>query len=332
MHPCQKRSILLYNKLIPAALLLTVIFTGRVSAQCLSSVNPVGGTNNLLVLEKQSLRAIAFFRYNYGDRYYEGSKPSEFNLITSARYSYAGVVLGYGLTGNITLESEFGYFFDKSQVYNIDPTYTLSGRGLSSAVLSLKYGLLKDYPRRFFISSSIGAKIPFTARPQSRDGVELPIELQPTTGASGVVWQGFMVKEQPVSGSRYFFTARVEVNARNRQDFRQGTSAFLSLFYSKHLMASWLKGDWTAIIQLRNELRGRDMIADEWKESTGSCIFYLSPQVNYFLSEKWNISLTGDIPVWQHFTGTQLATRYGISMNVARDFNLARQNKGRTVE
>jgi hypothetical protein len=326
--PSQRRFILSYNKLIPVALFVTALLTGRMSAQCLSSVNPVGGTNNLLVLEQQSLRIITFFRYNYGDRYYEGSSLSDFNLISSARYSYAGMILGYGLTGNITLESELGYFFNKSQIYNLDPPYTLSGMGFSSAVLSVKYGILKDYSRRFFISSSLGAKIPFTTRPQSRGGVELPVELQPTTGAFGLVWQGFMVKEQPVSGSRYFLTARIEANASNRQGYRQGTSTFLSLFYSKHLMFSWLKGDWTAIVQIRNEFRGSDRIADGWKESTGSCIFYLSPQVNYFLREKWNISLTGDIPLWQHFTGTQLATRYGISLNVARDFNFRKQENG----
>jgi hypothetical protein len=312
------------SKIITAALLLTVIMTGRAGAQCLSSVNPVGGSGNLLVLEKNSLRTITFFRYNYGNQYYEGSERSDFDLIQSAGYSYGGIVAGYGATDRITLETELGYYFNKTQVYNLDPDYKLSGSGFSSTVLSAKFGLLKDNARRFYISSSLGVKIPFTTSPIIRDGVELPLDLQTTTGAMGVVWQAFVVKEQPVSGIRWFLTERVEANARNRQDYRQGTSAFTSLFFSKHLMFPWLKGDWTAIMQLRNELRGRDQTGDLWRESTGSSVFYLSPQINYFIKEKWNLSLSADIPLWQKFTGTQLAMKYGFSLNLARDFALGK--------
>ncbi len=307
------------------ALMLVLTATGDAFAQCLSSVNPVGGSNNLLVLEKNSLRTIAFFRYNYGNRYYEGTKPSEFDLIKSASYSYGGIVAAYGVTNSITLETELGYYFNKTQVYNMEPAYTLSGNGFSSAVVSARAGLVKDNARRFFISSSMGAKIPFATRPQSCDGVELPLDLQTTTGATGLVWQAFVVKEQPVSGTRWFLTERIEVNARNRNGYRQGSSAFTSFFYSKHLMFSWLKGDWTLIMQLRNELRGRDQTDDGWRESTGSTLVYLSPQINHFIKEQWNVSLVADIPVWQHFTGTQLAMKYGFSLNVSRDFSPKRE-------
>jgi hypothetical protein len=312
----------LLSKEIVIAVVLTVTATVSAGAQCLSSVNPVGGSNNLLVLEKNSFRAITFFRYNYGNRYYEGTERSDFDLIDRAGYSYGGMVAAFGLTDRLTMEAEMGYYFNKTQVYNLDPQYTLTGRGLSSAVLSARIGLLKDNSRRLFISSSVGAKIPFSTRPQSRDGVELPLDLQTTTGATGLVLQGFAVWELPVSGTRWFLTERVEVNARNRQDYRQGTSAFTSLFYSKHLMFPWLKGDWTAILQVRNELRGRDRTADGLRESTGSTVFYLSPQINYFIREKWNLSVTADLPLWQSFIGTQLAMRYGFSLNLARDFSL----------
>lgn len=317
-----RRYILLLSRLALSVYIVMLLSGGNTSAQCLSSVNPVGGSNNLLVLEKNSLMVITFLRYNYGDRYYEGSQRSEFNLISSASYSYGGVILGYGVAEKLTLETELGYFFNKTQRYNLNPSYTITGRGLSSAVMSVRYGLLKDNSRRFFISSGIGAKIPFSTMPQSCDGVELPLELQTTTGALGAVWQLFMVKEKPVTGTRFFLASRVEVNARNNQEYRQGTTNFTSLFYSKHLMAPWIRGDWTAILQLRNELRGRDRIADGFKESTGSCLFFLSPQINHYIKEKWNVSLMVDIPVWQHFTGTQLATRVGASLNLARDFAL----------
>jgi len=291
-------------------------------AQCLSSVNPVGGSNNLLVLDKQSLRIISFYRYNYGDQYFEGNKRSDFNLIESANYNYAGCIIGYGLVDKVTLETEFGYFFNKTQHYNLDPAYTLRGNGLSNIILSVKFSLLKNNSKRLFISSSLGAKIPFSTKPISRDGVELPVEVQPTIGAFGMVIQSFLVKERPVTGARYFITSRVELNSKNNQEYKLGTSIFTSLFFSKHLMFSWLKGDWTTILQIRNETRAKDRNIAGWKESSGSSIFYFSPQLNHFIKEKWNISVMLDLPIYQYVRGTQLATKYGISLNIARDFKL----------
>ena len=293
-----------------------------VLAQCLSSVNPVGGSNNLLVLEKHSLRIISFYRYNYGNQYFEGDKRSDFNLIKDANYNYAGSIVGYGLASKVTLETEFGYFFNKTQNYNLEPAYTLRGNGFSNAIFSVKYGILKDDVKRLFISSSIGAKIPFSTKPIYRDGVELPVEVQPTVGAFGTVFQLFLVKEIPVTGVRYFVTGRMELNSRNNRDYKLGTSIFTSFFFSKHLMFSWLKGDWTTILQIRNEIRSKDKTVNGWKESSGSTIFYFSPQINYTIKEKWNVSVMVDLPVYQYFNGTQLATKYGISLNFARDFKL----------
>lgn len=284
----------------------------------------MGGSSNLLVLEKNSLRIISFYRYNFGNKYFEGDDHSDFSLIKNANYNYVGSIIGYGLADKVTLETELGYFFNKTQNYNLVPAYSLSGSGFSTGILSLKYGFLKNISKRFFISSSLGAKIPFSTEPISRDGVELPVEVQPTIGAFGTVVQLFMVKENPISGIRYFLTGRMEINAPNKQDYKLGTSVFTSFFISKHLMFSWLKGDWTTILQLRNEIRTKDKTINGWKESSGSTIFYFSPQINYTVNERWNISAMIDLPVYQYFNGTQLATRYGISLNLARDFNLSK--------
>ncbi len=317
-----KKYTLLSGKHLLTALTLLALNVDNLSSQCLSSVNPVGGSHNLLVLEKNSLRIISFYRYNYGDQYFEGDDRSDFNLIKSANYNYAGSILGYGLSDKATLETEFGYFFNKTQKYNLDPEYSLRGNGFSNANISIKYGLLKDHSKRFFISSSLGVKFPFSTKPVIRGGVELPVEVQPTIGALGMIFQMFVVKEQPATGVRYFLTGRFESNARNRQDYKLGSSVFTSVFFSKHLMFSWLKGDWTAILQVRNETRRQDKSESGWIESSGSTIFYVSPQINHFINEKWNVSLMLDLPVYQYFNGTQLATKYGVSLNFSRDFNL----------
>ncbi len=300
-------------------LALTPVFS---QAQCLSSVNPVGGTNNLLVLEKNALRVISFYKYGQGTRYFEGNDPSGFDLISKAYYNYLSTTLGYGLTWKTSLEVEAGYFFNKTQNYNLDPAYSLTGKGLSNAVVLAKHSLYADPVKRFFITGAAGAKIPFSRELQWSRNVKLPVEVQPTLGGYGAVFTASLVKENSGTGMRYFFTSRAEVNAPNKEDYRLGTSVYNSFYISSHLKYPWLKDNWTAILQLRNEIRGPDTIDGREKESSGSILFFVAPQLNFVFKDDWYLSGMVDIPVYQDFNGTQLGAGPGVTFVVSRTFRL----------
>lgn len=291
-------------------------------SQCLSSVNPVGGTENLLVLEKNTLRVIAFYKYGQGNQYYTGSKHADFDMVDKAFYNYLTSFIGYGLNNKLAVESEWGYFINKTQLYNTQPEYKLRGYGFSNLVLSARFGLYAENFKRIHLSMALGIKIPFSRNPQLVDYVELPVEVQPTLGAYGLVLNTAFVKESSGKGLRYFFTNRVETNFTNKNDYRLGTAIYSSAYISKHLMFSWVKGDWTAIMQLRSEIRLHDKISDHRKESSGSMLFFAVPQINWFIKEQWNLSAMMDIPVYQYFNGTQLGAGVGVTFSMARSFGL----------
>ncbi len=300
---------------------LLAIYQSTIFSQCLSSVNPVGGTENITVLEKKSLRIILFYKYGESKQYYEGSKRSDFDLISKAYYNYCTALIGYGLTNKLTIETETGCFINKSQRYNVEPSYTLTGRGFSNFIVSSKYNLYSNHVKRIYYSISAGVKIPFSRNPQWADNVELPVEVQPTLGAYGFVFNSYYVKENSEKGLRFFITNRVETNLPNKQDYYLGTAIFNSFFVSKHLMFPWLKSDWTTIIQLRNEIRTPDRIEGKVKPSSGSVLFFIVPQVNYVLLEKWYLSVMVDLPVYQYFVGTQLGGGIGVTCSIARTIN-----------
>jgi len=304
------------------SLLVLVLYCQLVNSQCLSSVNPVGGTGNLLALQSKAIRLISFYKFNYGNRYFKENRPSDFNLIKSACYNYVGAIMGYGITSRLTLETETGYFINKTQHYNIDPAYSLRGYGFSNVIVSARYGIYSDNHRRLYYSASAGVKIPASFNFQVADGVELPEEVQPSTGSYGLVFQSFLVKENSLRGLRYFLTNRLETDRANRKDFKLGTSFFTSVYISKHLMFQWLKGDWTTISQIRNEIRFKNRRESDPVEASGGVIFFLSPQINYSIKETWNISVMGDLPVYQYLNGIQLGTKFGITFGLARDFHL----------
>lgn len=308
-------------KKIILLLILMLVFNKSYS-QCLSAANPVGGTENLLTLEKNTIRVISFYKYNYGNQYFEENKESDFNLINKAYYNYIGTTIGYGITQKFSIETETGYFINKTQQYNLSPSYSLVGVGFSNIIVSGKYGIYSNLDKRIFFSASAGIKIPSSTKPQTSNNVELPIEVQSSAGAYGVVTQAFLVQENSGKGLRYFITNRTEINQPNRQNFKIGTSLFTSIFISKHIMNNNIKGDWTTILQIRNEIRLKNKRDDNYIQSSGSNLFFISPQVNYSLKEKWDMSLIVDIPCYQFLNGIQLATKYGITFSVARDLKL----------
>ncbi|MBN2776122.1 MAG: hypothetical protein JXR36_00675 [Bacteroidales bacterium] len=304
-------------------LLLLLINSSYLSeAQCLSSVNPVGGTNNLLVLEKKSFWIISFYKYGQGTQYYEGNSVSNFNLINKAFYNYLSMSVGYGLTWKTSLELETGYFINKTQVYNLEPNYRLTGNGLSNFVLLLKQSLYTDPFNRIYITGAAGAKIPSSQSLQWDNNVKLPVEVQPTIGAFGAVFTSSFVKENSGTSMRYFITNRTEINGSNKEDYKLGTSVYTSLYVSRHLRVPWLKDKWTAIFQLRNEIRSIDKINGVKKESSGSTLFFVVPQLNYVLKDNWYISAMVDIPVYQYFNGTQLGADSGFTFIVSRTLTL----------
>lgn len=314
----QKLLQLLLNKLYITIYFLGLGYPAIMQAQCLSSANPVGGIDNLLVLEKQSFRIISFYKYGQSKQYYENNRPCNFSLISKAWYNYGSALIGYGVTNKLTLETELGYYFNKSQTYNIDPPSTLTGQGLSNLTFSAKYNLLQNHVKRIYYSAGLGMKVPFSRKPMIVDHVELPPELQPTIGAYGLVFHSSYVKEYSEKGLRFFLTNRVEYNWPNKDEYRLGTVFFNSFFISKHLMSPKLKGDWTAIAQLRNEIRIPDQIENKVKESSGSCLFFVVPQINYVHKEKWNFSAMLDIPIYQKFKGIQLSAGMGFTLVFSR--------------
>lgn len=299
--------------------ILALNLLDNIYAQCFSSINPVGGVSNLLVLEKHTLRFIASYHFGLSNEYFEGHEKSDYSLIKRANYNYSGIIIAYGILNNITLEAETGYFLNKTYKFE---NSTKIGYGFNNIIISPKFSLITNHDKRFFISGSTGIKIPFGRELQKVDYVEVPHELQPSTHALGYVIQTFLVKENSFKGLRYFFVARGEYNYENKAGYKYGNYLSISAYLSKHLMYNWIKGDWTTILQLRNEFRGKDNIDDRVVESTGGYSLLLMPQINYTIKEKWNISLMGNIPVYQYFNGTQLAAKFGMVLNFAGDFRL----------
>jgi hypothetical protein len=301
-------------------------------AQCFSSPgNPIGGTATMGTVTKNMVRTALFVKHSYTDRYFtESTVENDYDFIERAKYDYCGIVAGYGITERFTLETELGCFINKTQIVSSNG-YVRKGYGLSNAVLSGKYNIINNTKKRFEWTIGIGGKLPLRASSQVINNVEHHIDVQPSTGSFGLVAQSFVIKENSFTGIRFFLVNRFEYYFPNSSEFFRngvqyqfGASYYSSLIASKHLWFPWTKGDaaWTAIFQVRNETKQRRFENNVQVASSGSCLFYIVPQINITLYKRWNFSILYEFPVYQYYNGTQIGTNYGFLLNLTRDFGL----------
>jgi hypothetical protein len=296
-------------------LLLFIFISEKTFSQCCSA-NPLAGSVNIGILTKNTFRSITYYRYFFSDEYFEGSKRSDFNAVKNLNYNFIGSIFSYGVSRKITLETELGYYINKSEVLNIEPPHTVKGWGFYNGVASLKYNIFQK--NAIELTAAAGAKFPFTTKQQEKDGVQLSQTVQSSTGAFGFVGQFYLSNTWIEKGLRLFLIHRTEINGTNSIKYKFGNLYTASLFVSKSFNEHW-----TGILQVNNEFRDRDTRENKTIASSGGYVFFVSPQINYTIAQKWNISLQTSIPVYRYFNGTQLGGDKSFSINVTRDINLS---------
>jgi len=309
--------------------ILFSFFSVIANAQCFSSPgNPIGGTYNTGALKKGLLRGTVFTRYSYTDKYFEGDKKIDYEYYEKAHYNFIGLLLAIGVSHRITFENEIGYFPFKTVYYSKKrfdlPKYDLSCSGFSNWTPSIKALIFANNDKRFFISASLGAKVPFRSSFIIKDNAELPVDVQPSTGAYGMVAQMYLMKENSFKSYRMFSITRYEQNGENEKKYQFGSSFMQSFFYSKHLYLANtpFPENWTAIIQARYEFRNMNKLCNELVTGTGGYAVFISPQLNYTIKEKWNVSVSGDFPVYQFLNNKQLGRGWAVLLNITSDFSV----------
>jgi hypothetical protein len=287
----------------------------------IGGLTPVGGTTNIGVIKKNNLRANIFYKYIFGDKYFRGDIPLSMGDIKSYYSHYFSFNTGYGITNDVTLEGELGFFSNKTQDFRY---WKESMSGLSHVMLSGKYNVFNSVKSEFEFTAGISARIPFPVYDDSAFKF-----VDPSTGAWNFGLSLFAYKGFNKSGFHFFLINRTEFNTKNKYGYIFGPSNYTSLF-SAYEVFPFLTG----IIELRNEWRLRDYIidyyvgesggnkiyTDKYAGDSGGDIIFISPQINFNISS-FNLSLIFDYPLYGLYNGTQLANNYSVGLNAAWNFS-----------
>jgi len=221
--------------------------------------------------------------------------------------------IGYGATKWLTVLTELGYSINKTLLTTGVDSYR--GYGLGDAALYLKFNIYSNPKIRFTISPTIGVKFPVGVFDQAVDNVQLPISVQPSSGA-------------------FRYLANIFIS----KGFCKTTIAgFLSYEYSQLIHSDnfyYIYGDqwigalyfnyrpWKRLIldlQLRNEFRGKSSRENsEIVESSGYYVIYFTPQITYAFKHNWYLSAFTDIPLYKYYNGIQMTFGYAVALRLTK--------------
>ncbi len=324
------------KKILPIVLISTSSL--KVFSQCCSPGNPAGGIGGQTVLEKNMGWFNLTYKGGYSDTYF-GGVPGGFRTISlddgtgfipatkNANYNFTGINFRLGVTDKITLESDLGYFINKTQNYveGLIPTQQ-KGFGLTDFNLNFKARIFKK--NAFEITPSFGLKTPTSNKKQfDNNGIRIPLDLQSTNGAYALRVALLLYKGFPEKHLHFFLEGRAEFPRLAKVDnfnYQYGR------FYAIYWFSTWsFTTHWTAIVQFRNEFRTNDVqYANPPRQiySTGSNKLFMVPQLNYSLNKGWDISLFADLPLYQYYNGKQIATKFAAGMQVAKTLNFKKES------
>jgi len=296
-----------------------MLFVHAVFAQCCSMGSPTAASANMGVLGEKQMRIITYYRHNYLDTYFEGSQVSIGpTFLTKSYYNFGGLSLAYGISKRVTVETDFGYFFNKTQVFNfLGKDLIANGYGFSNGTITGKLAAYKNTENNYEVTIGMGLKFPFTRQPLYVNGARLPVELQPSSNAFGISLPLIFIKEIPQYRMRLMLLNKFERNFENPEQYKFGNLMSNSLFLSKRLFNKSM-----ALIQLRSDYILNDTSKGIKANNTGSHVLTISPHFSYTLGKNWQMSALADFPFYKKYNGRQLSLKYAIVLSLTKTLDL----------
>ncbi len=228
----------------------------------------------------------------------------------------------YGLSKSLSLSALLTLV---QQERRIDTQFAgtdfLRARGLGDAVLLLKYVLLPGtvFSQRT-ITIGIGPKIPLGDFNRKSNGIYLPYDMQPGTGAwDGMIWghyyQGF--RPFPV---HFVATTVYRVTGESNRGYEFGNELVMNAgigYQNQNLL------DGSLLLRFRQV--GPDKFDGNHIANTGGRWLYLNPGMNINVSPGVALRFSGQIPLYRRLNGDQLTTTYRISVSSFINLNFSKE-------
>jgi len=314
-----------------------LLFSREIHSQgCCSggSGSPIaGGASQGVLQERQAEIAMNYQYFRTNKFMVEDRDTAAFFDHFLGNYSYYR--MAYGLTKNLTMSVETGYYFNKTQI-GLNRTDTISSSGIGDLILFPRYDLLNRSTEttRTEITVGLGLKIPLGKYNDStvvyvnpvtekKYYTNSPPTVQPTNGSNDFVFYGFLFRGYPSRNFRLFANLLYIRKGWNPLGQKFGDYATAGLFAGKTFfnrlgVTLQLKGEWLGRMKHDKNI---DMLAlyNIDVNSTGGNKVSFVPQLS-FSYKNFTFYALSDIPVYQRVNRVQVAAQFLATAGVSYRF------------
>lgn len=316
-----RTGIFLFSLVLVSALLSA----GKLHAQCCAMGNPFNNAAVNAGADEKNLQVSLTYKYGYYETYFrERVRLINYGMYREISYQYLALNFSYGITKRLGVEHEAGYFISKAPRL-ADPEldkFANAGYGFSNATLSARYAFLVIPAKQLRFDAALGLRYPFSQKSQRVNGIELPVEAQPSTGAFG----GVMYIQAGKRFERFNLALqqRYEFNTRNYNRYTFG-DAHITTFSASGDLNRYLSG----LLLFRNEVRGSDKTGNNARlASQGSHLIIVAPQLSIRPYRDFQLSIFSDIPVYRRYFGEQISSRYALGISLSWNSSLRKISPG----
>ena len=292
-----------------------------------------GGTSQGVLLDRQVEIGLNY-QHIKTNKFFVKDKDTIplFDKFTS---NYLYFRLGYGITKDLTLSLETGYFINKTQVGK-DRSDTITSSGIGDLIIFPKYDLYNHTAenKRTEVTIGLGYKIPLGKYDDSTlvftdptTGMKYytpsPPTVQPTSGSHDFIFYGFLYRGYPLKNFRIFSNIIYINKGWNGLGQKFGNYASIGLFagatfYKKIGLTLQIKGEWINKMKYDKNI---DMLALYNIDvlSTGSKKIFLVPQLSFTQKDFTLFGLIEE-PIYQFVNGTQVGTELQATIGVSYRF------------
>ncbi len=305
------------------------------------SGSPIAGGVSQGVLQEGQMEIAANYQYFHSSKFFARDKDTT-PLLNGLSNNYMYFRLAYGVTKNLTMSVESGYFINKTEtgLYPENIDNTKKSGGIADLIIFPRYDVYNktDEKKRTEITLGLGLKIPLGKYNDSTLVYQdpstnqqyytiSPPTVQPTTGSNDFIFYGFVFREYKTSKFRIFANGLYMRKGWNPLGEKFGDYAAVGLFAGKTFFKKLgvtlqLKGEWVDRMQAA---KGVDLLAlyNVDINSTGSKKISFVPQLNYSYRSV-SIFALSDIPLYQYLNGTQVGSQYQFTVGLSYRFMVAK--------
>lgn len=240
------------------------------------------------------------------------------------------VELNYGVTDRLGVSGTFSFVRKHRDSGRSIPGTgnTVVSSGLGDGLITMDYQIIEQSLwNRFGWTVTGGTKIPFGSTTQTNNGFQLNADMQPGTGAwDGVAGTQFSVSLLPWTTMNLFLDSTYR-NTGSNERFGENDRYEFGNEWVTHLGAAGeINEDFSYVMQFRYRTTTSDTRNGNIMPNTGGYWFTLQPALNYGITNRFGMRISGQIPVHQNLKGTQPSTTFAVSGSLFINFNQTEQD------